>query len=63
MSAAIIVQLITALGPVALELIPRIAGVWKKAELTPEEVIELLAPIKKSYDQYIAEARQRFNAG
>ena len=61
MSAAIIVQLITALGPVALELIPRIAAVWRKDELTPEEVIELLAPIKKSYDQYIAEARAKFN--
>lgn len=59
MSAAIIVQLITALGPVALDLIPRIAAVWKKPELTADEVIELLAPVKKSYDQYIADAKAR----
>jgi len=57
MNAATIAQLLIILGPPALELIPRLAALWAKPELTPEEVVELCAPARKSYDQYIAEAR------
>lgn len=59
MSAAIIAQLIIALGPAALELIPKLQALWSKPELTTDEVLALCAPAKKSYDAYIAEARAR----
>ncbi|MEI6565317.1 MAG: hypothetical protein WCR20_01465 [Verrucomicrobiota bacterium] len=58
MSAALIAQLIVTLGPVALELIPKLAAVWSKPDLTAAEVADLCAPAKKSYDSYIAEARR-----
>lgn len=61
MGASLIAQLIIALGPVALELIPKLAGIWTKPALTEQEVIDLCAPIKKSYDQYIAEAKAKLN--
>ena len=57
MNAAIIAQLIVQLGPVALDLIPKLTAIWSKPELTVEEVRELCAPAKKSYDDYIVEAR------
>jgi hypothetical protein len=56
MNAALIAQLIIALGPTALELIQKLAAIWSKPELTVAEVIELCAPAKKSYDAYLAEA-------
>lgn len=59
MTAAIIAQLVIALGPTALELIPKLAEVWNKNPLTPEDITALCAPAKKSYDQYIVEARTR----
>ena len=59
MNAQLIAQLIIALGPVALELIPKLAALWQKPVLTPEEILALCAPAKKSYDDYVAEARQR----
>lgn len=62
MSAAIIAQLLIALGPVALELIPKLHAVWSKPELTPEEIDNLCAPAKKSYDTYRAEASARHAA-
>lgn len=51
-----IVQLIIALGPAALDLIPKLAAIWGKA-MTVEEVVALCGPAKKSYDDYIAEAK------
>lgn len=57
MTAATIAQLIIALGPVALELIPKLASIWTKPSLTLEEVNALCAPAKASYDTYIANAR------
>lgn len=57
MSAALIAQLIIALGPVALDLIPKLIAIWNKPSLTPEEVTELCSVAKKSYDDYIAEAK------
>ncbi len=56
MSAAIIAQLIIALGPSAFELIPKLAAIWHKPALTEAEIIELCLPAKKSYDDYMAEA-------
>ena len=56
MNGALIAQLIIALGPTALELIPKLATIWGQ-ELTPEQVLELCQPAKKSYDEYIAEAK------
>lgn len=61
MNAALITQLIVALGPVALELIPKLASIWSKQALTEQEVNDLLLPVKKSYDDYIAEAKAKLN--
>jgi hypothetical protein len=57
MSASTIAQLIIALGPVALKLIPDLIAVWSKAALTTEEVLAICAKADKSYDDYIAEAK------
>ncbi len=62
MNAATIAQLIIVLGPTALELIPKLAAVWTRPELTAEEILALCAPAKKSHDQYILEARTRMAA-
>jgi hypothetical protein len=62
MTAATIAQLVIALGPVALELIPKLAALWTKESLSAEEITALCAPAKKSYDQYIVEARTRMAA-
>jgi hypothetical protein len=59
MNAELITGLIIALGPAALDLIPRLAAVWGKEKLTAEEVAALCAPAKKSYDLYVLEARTR----
>lgn len=59
MNAPIVAQLIIALGPTALELIPKLAATWTKDELTAEEILAMCAPAKKSYDQYLVEARSR----
>ena len=62
MPASVIAQLIIAIGPTALELIPKLAALWSKPSLTPEEVVELCAPAKKSYDAYISEAKAKIQA-
>lgn len=62
MTAATIAQLVIALGPTALDLIPRLAAIWHRDALTADEVTALCAPAKKSYDQYIVEARTRLAA-
>jgi hypothetical protein len=62
MNAATIAQLIITLGPTALDLIPKLAAIWTKPELTVEEITALCAPAKKSHDQYLVEARTRLAA-
>lgn len=57
MTAQLIAQLVIALGPVALDLIKDLAAVWSKAELTPEEVATICGKAKKSYEDYISEAK------
>jgi hypothetical protein len=59
MPASIIAQLIIALGPTALELIPKLAAVWTKQDLSVEEVLELCKVARKSYDEYLLEAKGR----
>lgn len=53
MTPQIIVQLIVTLGPLALELIPKLAELWHKETLTPEEVLEICTVSEKSYDDYV----------
>lgn len=62
MPPTIIAQLIIALGPVALELIPKLAALWGISVLTADQVTELCAPAHKSWDQYRAEALSQFNS-
>ena len=57
MTAAMIAQLVIALGPVALDLIQDLVSVWNKPSLTPEEVLAIVSKTKKSYDDYITEAK------
>ncbi len=59
MPAPLIAQLIIALGPTALELIPKLTAVWTKPALTPDEVTEMCASARKSYDAGLAEVRER----
>lgn len=56
MTGAAIAQLIIALGPVALELIPKLVGIWNQT-LTPDQVNQICSVTKKSYDDYIAAAK------
>ncbi len=62
MPPAIVAQLLISLGVSALELIPKLAALWTKPTLTPDEILELCAPAKKTYDQGLAEARARLLA-
>lgn len=56
MTGAMIAQLVLQLGPVALQLIQDLIGVWNK-ELTVDEVTAICAKAQKSYDAYIEEAK------
>jgi hypothetical protein len=58
MTPLMIVQLLTQFGPAALGLIRDLAEVWSKPELTPDEVKAFCDRSRKSYEQYIAEAKQ-----
>ena len=57
MSAALIAQLIIALGPTALKLIQDLIAVWDKPSLTVEEVTKICSVAQKNYDDYITEAK------
>jgi len=57
MTPLMIAQLVIQLGPPALQLIQDLIAVWHKPELTPEEVKAIVDKSKKSYDDYINEAR------
>ena len=56
MSAAIIAQLIIALGPSAFKLIQDLIAIWDKPSLTVDEVTAICNKAQKTYDEYIAEA-------
>ena len=60
MTAATIVQLVIALGPLAAEFIRKISLVWGAKgdeQLTPAQVVELCEALeRKTYDDYINEA-------
>ena len=57
MSAALIAQLIIALGPTALKLIQELVAVWEKPTLTVDEVQGICARAQTSYDAYITAAK------
>jgi len=59
MTAQLIAQLVVVLGPSAFKFIGDLVAVWKKPELTAEEVLALCAPAQKSYEDYIAGARAK----
>lgn len=53
MNAALIAQLVIALGPLAVDFIRKLNELWSKPELTPAEVESILSVVEKSYDDYI----------
>lgn len=57
MTAAMIAQLLIAFGPQAIELIQKLVELWSRPSLTVDEVNSICAIASKSYDQYIAEAK------
>jgi hypothetical protein len=57
MSAALIAQLLAQFGPAAFSLIKELAAIWSKPSLTVEEVVLFCDKAKKSYDDYVSEAR------
>lgn len=57
MTAAMIAQLVIALGPSALQLIEDLVNLWNKPSLTTEEVLAITAKAKKGYQDYINEAQ------
>ena len=59
MTPLMLFQLLVALGPTALELIPKLAALWGKQDLTVEEVTEICKVSHKPYDQGLAEAKAR----
>ena len=61
MTGADLFFLIKLFGPRALELAEKLVEIWSK-DLTPDEVKALCAPARKSYDEYLAEAKARLAA-
>lgn len=59
MNAAILAQLLIALGPTALELAPKLASIWTQADLTIAEVTDICKAARKSYDEGLAAAKAR----
>lgn len=58
MSPAIILQLVTTLGPMALEFIPKLAAVWHKDSLTLDEINQLCAVAQTPYEKYREDAKK-----
>lgn len=56
MNASTIAQLIIALGPMALEIIPKLMAVWNVRELTPAEVLKICQVSEKPYEDYVKPA-------
>lgn len=52
-----ITQLIIAFGPGAIDLIQKLIEVWDKPSLTVQEVQDICAVAKKSYQSYIEDAK------
>ena len=61
MNPLMIAQLLIAIGPAALDLIPKLAALWNGPALTEQQIIDLCVPAKKSYDDYIANAKAILN--
>lgn len=60
MTGAMIAQLIIALGPVALSLIPKLVAIWS-TPLTLDQVNVFCDIAQKDYDTYIAEAKAKLD--
>ena len=60
MTGAMIAQLIIALGPVALNLIPKLVAIWS-TPLTQAQVSVFCDLAQKDYDTYIAEAKAKLD--
>ena len=54
MTVAIIVELMAKFGPIALDWLEELHGIWSK-EMSAEEVKAFVLSKRKSYDQYLAE--------
>lgn len=52
--------LIIRLGPIALDLARKLVETWTRP-MTPEELIAITESARKTYDDYIAEARRQGN--
>lgn len=57
MPAPVLAQLLITFGPKAIDLIKQLAAVWSKPSLSVEEVIKYCDLAKKTYDEYIADAK------
>lgn len=58
MTVPILLQFLTAFGPVALNAIPAIINLWNTPTLTVEQACSIIAPlVGKTPDQYLAEAK------
>jgi hypothetical protein len=60
MTGAALAQLLIMFGPTALKWIKDLAAVWTTT-LTTDQVITYCNLAEKSYDEYIAEAKAKFN--
>ena len=58
MTAAMIAQIVVALGPTALRFISELVSVWDKPSLTADEIMGICSRAQKSYDDYINEAKK-----
>lgn len=58
MGAAMIAQLVIALGPSAFGLIEDLAKVWSAPALTLDQVLAITSKARTSYDAYITAAQQ-----
>lgn len=58
MKGSDIASLLIRFGPIALDWIIDLVGVWNK-EMTPDEVRAFVAGKRKSYDDYIEAERAR----
>jgi len=56
MTGAEIAALLVKFGPPAFKMIEQLVSIWT-SQLDPEEVVAFCNEHKKSYDDYIAEAR------
>ncbi len=57
MSAAAIFQLLSLFGPPALQMIEDLIALWSKPSLSVDEVLAFTKKSRKSYEDYMADAK------